>query len=232
MTIKRMDARIADVADLSTSAREVTLQLPEPIGFSPGAFVNVFLEREGKKERRAYSISSSARAQDRIALTIRKGSPGGMSERFWEPSIERVPLSIMGPLGLNTIECITKPRVFLFGFGIGVSVVKGLVEDLLARSWLTELTIVTGSRTEEEVLYREFFDSLNDTRLHTRFVISRPKYLDYPYRGYIQDHVADLRFDGASVYLCGQGSACTTLRAVIENSGAEGVEFLVESFDS
>ncbi len=232
MTIKRMNARISKLVDLSGSAREVTITLPESIDFIPGAFVNVFMEREGKKERRAYSIASSATQQRQIALAIRKGSVGGMSERFWEPSIQDVPLSIMGPLGLNTIDKIHKPRVFLFGFGIGVSVVKGLAEALLARPSLTELTIVTGSRTEDEILYKHFFDSLHDSRVTTRFVVSRSVDPLYPYRGYIQDHVADLDFSDSSVYLCGQGSACATLQESIKASGATDVEFLVESFDS
>lgn len=232
MNIKRIDARITSVVDLSRSAREVTLALPESIHFTPGAFVNVFMNREGKRERRAYSISSSDTEQEQIALTIRKGSVGGMSERFWEPDIQNIPISIMGPLGLNTIEKITNSRVFLFGFGIGVSVIKGLVEALLARPDLTELTIVTGSRTEEEILYKHFFESFHDPRLTVRFVVSRPIDPQYPYRGYIQDHIADFDFSHATVYLCGQGSACTALQAGINALNPKEVEFLIESFDS
>ncbi len=232
MTIKKLPARISRIVDLSRSAREVTITLPEPIAFAPGAFVNVFMDREGTRERRAYSISSSALQQERIALTIRKGSIGGMSERFWEPDIRTTPLSVMGPLGLNTIDRITKSRVFLFGFGIGVSVVKGLAEALLARSDLAELTIVTGSRTEDDILYKQFFDSLHDPRLTIRFVVSRPTNPQYRYGGYIQDHVADFDFSHATAYLCGQGSACAALRETIEESNPTDIQFLVESFDS
>lgn len=233
MILKRLPARIDSITELSPTAREVHLTLPEPLGFLPGSFVNVFLGEGSERIRRAYSISSSDAVQNAITLSIRKGAPGGMSERFWEPNIRNTPLQIMGPLGLNTADRITNPRVFLFGFGIGVSVVKGLVEELLGRHDTTEVTVMTGSRTEEEVLYKEFFESLerSDSRLRTRFVVSRPNDQTYLWKGHIHDHIDDLDFSHATVYLCGKKSACESLQERIAAKTKTPVEFLVEAFD-
>lgn len=233
MTITRLDARIADIRTLSASAREVELALSAPLSFLPGAFVNVFVEKEGKRERRAYTIAGTNAARDRIALAIRDGRPEGVSHLFFRPTAHMLPISIMGPLGVNTIDKITRDRVFLFAFGIGVSAVRGLAEALLARPTLKELWIITGSRTEDEILYKEYFESLakRDARVTTRFVVSRPRQTDYPMKGYLQDHVDDMDFTSASAYVCGHGAACETLRARIA-ALAPHTEFLIESFDS
>jgi NAD(P)H-flavin reductase len=205
--------------------------LPEPLPFLPGAFVNVFVEQEGKRCRRAYTISGSQGSE--IVLSIRNGSADGMSRLFFEEGAKSLPVSIMGPLGLNTIDKITRPRVFLCAFGIGVSSVKGLAEALLARPSLTELWIITGSKTEEEILYKEYFESLaqKDSRVRLRFVLSRPTDPHYPYTGYLQDYITDLDFTDATAYLCGHGDACLSLQTAIAQR-APDTEFLVESFDS
>lgn len=232
MILKRMTGAITGMRDLSPSAKEVRVSLSEPLGFTPGAFVNVFMLEEGKKTRRAYSIASSQDNQKEIALMIRKGSPGGMSERFWEPNISTVPLEIMGPLGLNTADKIEHPRVFLFAFGIGVSVIKGVLHYLLSKDSVTEVTVVTGSRHENEILCKEFFEEeqRRDPRLTLRFVVSQPTDATYPWKGHIQDYIDDFSFENSSVYICGTSKACNTLKEAIEKKSHD-VQFLIEAFD-
>ncbi len=232
MSIHTLKVSVRSVRDLSATAREVVLSLSEPLGFAPGAFVNVFAERDGKRMRRAYSISSDAEQQNEIALSIRRSSPEGMSPFFWEEGVVGRELLIMGPLGLNTAEKITRPRIFLFGFGIGVSVIKALAPYLLRREGVQELSIVTGSRGEDEILYKEFFEELAalDSRVRVRFAVSKPSRAAYPWPGYIQEHLQDFDFTGSSVYACGQGAACNALVGTIQGR-AKDVEFLVESFD-
>ena len=233
MEIHRIEGVVRETRDLSRTAREVTLKLSQPLPYTPGAFVNVFFEKEGKRIRRAYTIASGNTAHDSLTLAIRNSGPEGASHLFFCSDVDGMPVSVMGPLGINTAEKITRPRVFLFAFGIGVSAARGLAEHLLLRPELVELTIVTGSRTEDEILYKEYFETLalRDPRVRVRFVVSRPTNSQYPYQGYIQDHVSDLDFSNATAYLCGQGSACETLRHEIR-AMAPDTEFLIESFDS
>lgn len=233
MMVKRMSADIGTITDLSPTAKEVTLRLSEPLGFVPGAFVNVFMDDHGTRIRRAYSISSDESSQDAITLSIRKGSAGGMSERFWNEGIERAPLEIMGPLGLNTADKITGTNVFLFAFGIGVSVIKGLLPHLLRRSDITQITVMTGSRNEKEALYKDFFEdaSRTDPRLRVATILSQPMDDAYPLKGYLQDHIDGLDFTDASVYICGSKTAAESLKAAIEHEGSSVREYLVEAFD-
>lgn len=233
MNIKRLPVHITQMTDLSPSSREVTLGLPEPLGFLPGAFVNVFMTHEGQRMRRAYSVSSDTSTQNEISLSIRKGSAGGMSERFWDEDIQHLPLEIMGPLGVNTVDKITTTRVFLFAFGIGVSVIKGLLPSLLRRDDITQVTILTGSRSEVEILYKDFFQEIaaQDARVEVQFVVSQPADVSYSLVGHIHDHVKDLDFRNSTVYLCGPKKACESLQKVIEMQTNPAPQFLIEAFD-
>ena len=232
MEIFRIEGTVDRIVDLSPTAREVTLRLSRPLAVPPGGFVNVFFDKDGERVRRAYTVANTNDAHDVLTLAIRNSGPGGASHLFFRDEAQGMPVTVMGPLGMNTIEKITHPRVFLFAFGIGVSAARGLAEPLLAREDLEELFIVTGSRTEDEILYKEYFEALakSDARVRVRFVVSRPSQ-GCPFPGYIQQHVDDLDFTDATAYLCGQGSACETLRHQI-HAAEPSVEFLIESFDS
>jgi NAD(P)H-flavin reductase len=233
MIIKRMNAVVEKVTDLSKTAREITLTLPESLDFLPGAFVNVFVEKDGKNHRRAYSISSDYRNQQEITLSIRRtDTPTSVSPVFWEPGVESLPLTIMGPLGLNTGDKILFPRVFVFAFGIGVSVAKGLIDYLMAREDIEQIYVVTGSRTEEEILYKEFFEEKvqQDSRVSLRFVVSKPGDVTYPYAGHLHDYIDDFNFSNATVYMCGSTQACESLKSAIETRFTSP-QFLIEAFD-
>jgi NAD(P)H-flavin reductase len=231
MTLQKLPAQMVGNTDLSHTAKEITLRLAKPLPFKPGAFFNVFMERDGERKRRAYSISSHYGTQDEVKLSIRKGSKGGMSEAFWEPGIQDAAFEVMGPLGLNTADKIRHSRVFLIGFGIGVSVVKSVLHYLLDHDEAKEIWVITGNRSEEEVLYKEFFERIDDPRVRTRFVLSRPHDSQYPFRGYIPEHVGDLDFSDSTVYICGQKKAAEALKETILASGARDVQFLIEAFD-
>lgn len=233
MSIKRMSATIDRVEDLSPTAREVTLRLPEPLGFLPGAFVNVFVDKDGTKERRAYSISSDHVNQQEITLSIRKTTPESVSALFWHPDVTGLPLTLMGPLGLNTADKIEHDRVFLFAFGIGISVVKSLMHYLVLQDHIRDITVVTGSRTEDEILYRRVLEEIahEDARVQVRFVVSRPYDTDYAFTGYVQDHIGDFNFAHSTVYICGQKKSCALLQQTIEAKTDEPVQFLIEAFD-
>lgn len=233
MMIQKTTGTITSVADLSGTAREVTLALPAPLEFLSGAFVNVFIPQQEGKKRRAYSISSSPENQREVSLSIRRTLPLSPSALFWQDSVVGTTLELMGPLGVNTVDKITKPRVFLIGFGIGVSVVKGMLHGLLTRTDIEEIWVITGSRSEEEILYKDFFESVahQDARVRTRFVVSRDTTGAYPYRGHVQQHLTDLSFEGASVYLCGSTRACEETKKVITDTGVHDTQFFIESFD-
>ncbi len=232
MKIKKLHGTITKISDLSETAKEVTIHLSEPLGFIAGSFVNIFMTIDGQKVRRAYSISSSDTQQELITLSIRRTRDGIMSPLFWEESMVGTTVEIMGPLGLNTVDTMHRSKVFLFAFGIGAGVVKSIAEHLSHRDNISGITIMTGSRHKDDIIYKEYFDELAQTFpfITTTYVTSEVSE-DSPYKkGYIQNHIESYDFNHADIYMCGQEVACNQLQATIHHTNPTDCEFFVEGF--
>jgi NAD(P)H-flavin reductase len=135
-------------------------------------------------------------------------------------------------MGVNTVDTFTHPHVFLFAFGIGAGVIRAIAHHVVQLPETAHVTIVTGNRNEDEIIYKDYFDALALANPHVsvRHVLSRPFAKEYPYVGYIQDHIDDLTFTRADIYLCGQKSACDSLVKKIESLKPEHASFFIEAF--
>lgn len=229
--MKRLTAHIAHINDLSKTAKEVVLTLPEDLGFIAGQFVNVFMDIDGTKVRRAYSISSSDNTQSQISLSIRQTLNGVMSPLFWKSDLTDTTLELMGPLGLNTADKMQSERAYLFAYGVGAGVVKSVLDHVIKKGVAEKIVVMTGSRSTDEILHRDYFDTMAQEHPHieVRHVISQP--LEDGFRvGYIQDHLDGIDFNNADVYACGQGVACDSLVEKIKAQNPENCHFFIEAF--
>ncbi len=232
MNIKKREGNIAKVTELGKTAREITIALNEGLECPPGSFVNVFKDVKGVRTRRAFSVVANDPEQKTLTFSIRLSPNGTMTPEFWRDDIIGEPIEIMGPMGFNTVDKLTRPKVHLFAYGIGAGVIKAVAEYARNSSHVREIAITTGSRSEEDIIYKDYFDSLakNDPRVSVRYVLSSPHESTYPYSGYAQDYIDDLTFDDADIYMCGQEAACNSLLEKIKEKQPENVSFFVEAF--
>lgn len=233
MTIQKRIGAITAITDLSPTAREVITTLVENgLPCPAGSFVNMFMNVAGVNVRRAFSVVATDPDRKTLTLSIRRSINGTMTPEFWKSDIIGRRVEIMGPMGANTSDKFTQPHVFLFAFGIGAGVIKAIAADVLMRPHVTKLTIVTGSRNEEDIIYRSYFDSLarEYAHVHVRYVVSDPIDPAYPFVGYIQQHVSDQCFQDADIYLCGQEAACAALIATINATEPRNCMFFIEAF--
>lgn len=232
MKIVNTKAKITKVKDLSPTGREISIRPETAFDFTPGMFVNIFMDEAGKSVRRAFSISSDRGEGQEFTISVRLLPDGEMSPLFWRSDVVGRQLRVMGPMGFNTSDKLTKDKVFLFAFGIGASVIKAVAHELLARKNIKELVIMTGNSNEDEIIYKDFFDSLARSKKHisVSHVLSRPKDESYPKTGYIQNFIENLDFNDASVYMCGGTKACDSLKEEIEAQNPQNCEIVVEAF--
>lgn len=232
MSIKKLKGTITHVVDLSQTAKDVTVTLTEDLGFIPGHFINLFMDINGEKVRRAFSISSSNKDQKHITVSIRESIKGTMSPLFWTHDQTGTEVELMGPLGLNTANNMHSENVYLFAFGVGAGVVKSLLDYVATRKEVTKIEVMTGSRSEDEILHKEYFDMMAQTHTHieVRHVISQPAVVGIFREGYIQDHIGGIDFNNADVYACGQEVACDGLVAKIKEQNPEDCNFFIEAF--
>ncbi len=229
MKIKKITGKISQITDLSKTAKEIEIDLSESIDFLAGSFINVFININGEKIRRAYSISSASPDNKSITIAVRLSPNGTMTPLFWNKNMIGEIIEIMGPLGLNTVDKMKQEKIYLFAFGIGAGVVKSIADHF---SKTKELTIVTGSKSEDEILYREYFDNLAKKfkNVSIKYVVSgeleNPKLL----KGYVQNHIDMFDFNNSDIYVCGQEKACNDLVERIKLMKPSGCGFFIEGF--
>lgn len=232
MNIKKFTGEIKNIIDLSETAKEVHIALSEPIDFLSGAFVNIFMDINGEKTRRAYSISSSSSSRGEITLSIRLSPKGLVTPLFWSKDMIGHTVELMGPLGLNTVDKMKHDRVYLFAFGVGAGVVKSVADYFANIKKVGSLVIITGSRSEEEILYKEYFNDLskNSENISVTHVVSQlPEGATLP-KGYIQDHIDGFDFNNSDVYVCGQEKACDELVQKVKLTNPDDCSFFIEGF--
>jgi NAD(P)H-flavin reductase len=232
MKIKKLTGTISTATNLSPTAKEIIIDLDEPLGFIAGSFVNIFMNIDGETIRRAYSISSSDRKQQQIALAIRLSPDGKMSPVFWRKDMVGEKVELMGPLGLNTADKMHHKKIYLFGLGIGAGVVKSLVNHFSQSDQASAITIMTGSRSEQEIIYKDYFDTLADKnkKVQVSYVISKPEEISLHKKGYLQDNIDGLDFNESDVYVCGQEAACNELVKKIKDAKPVDCNFFIEGF--
>lgn len=223
---------ITSATPLSKTAKEVVVTLNEELYCPAGSFVNFFLEVNGTEVRRAYSVVSCNLEARTLTFSIRKSLNGTVTTEFWKDNIIGRKLRIMGPMGLNTADKLSKETLFLFGYGIGAGVIKAILNSALHKDFVKKIVLVTGSRNESDIIYKSYFDSVAtaDPRVTVRYVVSEPQDPAYPYIGYIQNHVNDFDFTNADIYLCGQEEACTALKETITAKNPQNTTFFTEAF--
>lgn len=232
MSITTRTGTITHINELTETAREIIITLNEPLDCPPGSFVNFFMDVNGAPLRRAYSVVRADDTQKTITLSVRRSINGTMTTEFWKDDIIGRPVKVMGPMGFNTSDKLTHETLNLFAYGIGAGVIRAILDDALTKPFIKKITVTTGSRNENDVVYKTYFDSVTNTHKHVsvRYVISDPLDQNYPYKGYVQDHISDISFNDSDIYMCGQEKACDALLEKIKATNPTNIAFFVESF--
>jgi glycine betaine catabolism B len=233
MSITKTTGTITHIVDLSKTAKDVTITPLQKIDFIAGHFVNIFMNINGEKVRRAFSISSSDTERDTFTLSIRESLKGVMSPLFWQKDLTGTTIELIGPLGVNTADKMRAERAYLFAYGVGAGVVKSILDHVVAKGIAQKIVIMTGSRSEDEILHKAYFDSMAEKYPHieVRHAISQPTVADTLLRiGYIQDNIDGIDFNNSDVYVCGQEVACDSLVEKIKSQNPENCNFFIEAF--
>ena len=195
--------------------------------FIAGQYVNIYLDIEGMQVNRSYSIASSPKdARDGFYELLIKYVEGGLVSRYvldnWAEGDE---VEISGPAGAFYYSPIrdAKTVVCLAG-GSGITPFRSLAKAIVEGDEDFKLTLLFGSRTEEQILFRDEFDALAaDDRISVVHVLSDEEREGFE-NGFI---TADLITKYApadepySVFVCGPQAMYRFVDVEIEKLGLE-----------
>lgn len=165
----RQYMKIAEVEQLASDAKRFRL-VPDPERgtvecalFKSGQYLNVFLDIDGMKVNRAYSISSSpANAREGFYELTIKSVGGGLVSNYifdnWKVGDEA---EISGPTGFFTYSPIRDAKTVIgIAGGSGITPFLSMAHALADGDEDFKLVLLYGSRKADMILYKEAFDEL------------------------------------------------------------------------
>lgn len=152
---------VVELTPESSEAVTIHLERPDrqPIASAPGQFLTLILPcgPGGKKERRAYSLSSTPHEAPRLSVTVKR-VPGGLVSNYLLDTV-RVgqQMEAMAPLGNFTLmpDATTTRSLVLVGAGSGITPLMSILKAVLREEPGSHVLLVYGNRNEESVIFRQ-----------------------------------------------------------------------------
>lgn len=200
-------ARITAIAELTATEklfefRLIDDKIREAFHHEPGQFVEVSIFGVGEAP---ISISSSPTKQGFIELTIRKA--GAFTEILHEMQCGDI-VGLRGPFGRGfPIDEMRGHDILLVAGGLGIAPLRSLINNIHdERSEFGKVTIIYGSRTPKEIMFRNQFEMWRhrkDFDLH--LTVDHPDETWDGAVGVVTKPFAELEIDASNTYgaVCG-----------------------------
>lgn len=222
----------------ATKHLEFSVDGVDEFDFLPGQFLSIKQRKaDGKEHTRAYSLASPPRGDNTFDLCLNRVDEGFLSN--WLCDLEEgATVEFHGPHGMFTLREPRRDAVFV-ATGTGIAPIRGIVHWLFAqpeRHAGHEFWLVYGTRYEENIYYRDEFQSIAQAHPNFHYVptLSRCGDLWTGCHGYVQDHVRGIvgnRKD-MQAYICGLHLMVDANRKLLkEELGWDRKQIVFERYD-
>ncbi len=230
VVIQKIDA-------LSPTVKAFSFVVPgvERFEFAAGQWVSLILPIDAPDRKRAYSVASPPRSDNRfeLAVTLIPGGPGSTHMFTLKPGDA---LELVGPYGFFTArETASRPQVFV-ATGTGVTPCRSIIHTLAAARFPSPTTLILGARTEADILYRAEWEALAKANAAFSFVptLSKPSDAWRGKSGYVQARVREqfATTRDAVVYICGLKKMVNDVKAILRDElGFPKEQVVTEKYD-
>jgi ferredoxin-NADP reductase len=172
----RLALRVAAVVQETPSTRSFVLAGPDglapPLSYRAGQHLTLLVDVGGTTHRRCYSFSTSPLAAGLPAITVKRVADGAVSRHLHEHVQSGATLTALVPTGEFTLD--TDPaaarHVVMVAGGVGITPLVSLAETVLRAEPASRVTLLTGNRSEDEIIFRTRLDALA-SEFHPRLVV-------------------------------------------------------------
>ncbi len=220
---KRMNLRVVEILPQTDTTKTFCFERADgPLPpFRAGQYVNVMVNLEGVRTSRPYSISSAPKAE-RLELTVRDKAGGFVAPYLFNNLKIGEVLETTGPAGHFYYEPLIdgEELVYLAG-GSGITPFMSMIRDAVQRQRPLKITLLYGSRTPEDVIFKREIEEIASTYSSITFsqVISEPPEGYEGLRGFLDSKlIAQLVGDvkGKTFYVCGPRAMHDLCRAALK----------------
>lgn len=151
-------AKVTHICDNNDEIFTLSLKVDTKFYFSPGQYVELFVEMNGRFIKRCFSISSSIeqfKKHNTIDLTIKKQVSGKVTPWLRQNLALNTPVAISQAKGEFILKSKAKDMLFIAS-GSGITPFKSLLMSHLASGELKQVTLMYFERGEKHIFVKEF----------------------------------------------------------------------------
>lgn len=240
--VLKFKSKLLEIKELSKTVKHFVFEADKNFNFKAGQFVNLSFEHEGETLRKPYSIASNPSLLDenKFELCIKLVEEGKLTPKLWNKK-EGDNFEMMGPLGIFSLEKVkedTQNLIFI-GTGTGIAPLRAMILQELEEqknshnsfqetemngiSNNKNLTLIFGVRFEDQILYEEEFEKLQEENPNFKFIkiVSKPTENWNGRIGHVQDNFDVIEPQNAQIFMCG-------LPAMVDSSTQKLLELGIE----
>ncbi len=202
------------------------------LDFTPGQFISLTEELEGKRVTRAYSIASPPDGR-RFELCLNEVKEGRFSPYLFSMTPGEL-VEMKGPLGYFVPRNPMGDSVFV-ATGTGIAPFRSMLRTPSVLDSGKQLHLIFGARYEHGLLYREEFEDLakDFSNFHFTPTLTRPGPHWTGRTGRVQPVMKELIGDrrDIDVYICGLKEMVDEVRAILKEMGFDRKHIVYEKYD-
>lgn len=157
---KELNLEINEIIDTGKNAKIIRFTSEDGYlpPFEAGQYINVFMEIDGVRVSRPYSLSSSPRQRAYYEITVAQIKDGFVSEYLTTKAKVGDHVTANGPAGVFHYQPVfhSKKSLFLAG-GSGITPFLSMIREILDKNLDRDIVLLYGTNTEEQALYHEEF---------------------------------------------------------------------------
>ncbi len=197
------------------------------LAFTPGQFITIHIDVDGKVLRRSYSIATIPGKSELIEIAAGRVE-GGIATTLLYGLKPGEKITVTGPFGRLILRDEQPSRYVLVATGTGVTPYRSMMPMLAERlaDQQLEVMVLLGVRNRDELLYADEFLSYAQQypNFHFRAYYSRKlpeQAQDFEHQGYVQTSFADLNLEPSRdiVFLCGNPDMIDDAFTVLKDKG-------------
>jgi ferredoxin-NADP reductase len=234
----RITLRVSEI--IQETSTTTTLRLVAPGGYLPpfqaGQFINIFMEVDGVRTSRPYSLSSPPNQIGYYDITIRRVGEGFVSDYLLDEVSVGTELISTSPTGNFFYNPLFHgdDLVYIAG-GSGITPFMSMIREITDRGLDRKVNLIYGSRTSDDIVFQEELKVREErySNLKINHVISEPKAGDDGLTGFINEDLIRSQVDSLDnkmFYICGPEALYSFVLKELEKLGIPNRRIRVEVF--
>jgi len=208
---------------------ELEFETPQPFNFIAGQFITYKIADKIPPCFRAYSLSNAPKKDGNLVATCLKVISGGRGSNWLNSLKIGDKVEFMGPSGKLIFQTSAEKSVIFIATGTGITPMKSLIEDELAKGNKQKMHLLFGLRYIKDVFYKDHFENLAKKypNFTVEYTLSRPENDSWTgSKGRVTDilNKANLEPQNTEIYMCGLKDMITEVTNLLKEKG-----FTVES---